>query len=113
MKNGKIAQVVNINDFREPSMRYALDFQMVDFLFCGDEDLKQQVVNHSKNIIDLIEVGDYVNGYKVGMIDIDNFDEEGTNKKYLLCGGTAIFEEEIESIVTKEQFAQMEYKVGK
>lgn len=52
-----------------------------------------------------------MNGYKVGMIDIDNFDEEGTNKKYLLCGGTAIFEEEIENIVTKEQFKQVEYEV--
>lgn len=79
-------------------------------------DIGRSALRHyiktAENKIDLIEVGDYVNGYKVGMIDIDNFDEEGTNKKYLLCGGTAIFEEEIESIVTKEQFANMEYKVG-
>ena len=31
--------------------------------------LRSQIVNHSKNIINLLEVGDYVNGYKVISID--------------------------------------------
>ena len=31
----------------------------------------EEIVKHSKNIIDLIEVGDYVNGYKVISIDIN------------------------------------------
>ena len=34
-------------------------------------DIKNKIVKHSKNIIDLIEVGDYVNGYKVITVDTD------------------------------------------
>lgn len=73
-----------------------------------------QIVKHSKNIIDLIEVGDYVNGYRVvnvineepcpsgKCVDIDSFrpSEECT-----------IWEEDIKSIVTKEQIAGIEYKI--
>jgi hypothetical protein len=67
----------------------------------------------SHNIIDLIEVGDYVNGEKVGYID----DCEGAMKQFYYesenpnedCGH---WFEEIKSIVTKEQFESMEYKVG-
>ena len=82
-----------------------INWQLEDGRQIEETDIK----NHNKNIIDLIEVGDYVNGYYVGLIDVDNFDEEATNKKYLLCGGTAIFEEDIKSIVTKEQYKSIEY----
>lgn len=69
----------------------------------------------SHNIIDLIEVGDYVNGYYVtsgsksdgcslGSIYIAEIDGLGLHKK--------IYEKDIKSVVTKEQFSQMEYKVG-
>lgn len=76
----------------------------------GNED----IVKHSKNIIDLIEVGDYVNGYKVinvikgenapsgKCVDIDSAMDSS------LC---TFWEEDIKSIVTKEQFKSMEYKV--
>ena len=78
---------------------------------------KPYIVKHSKNIIDLIEVGDYVNG-----VEIDEFDDVEGNV-YL---GFPIYDDalmncisefrplrtvEIKSIVTKEQFASMEYKV--
>ena len=40
--------------------------------FCNTEPyVRGNIVKHSKNIIDLIEVGDYVNGYKVISIDIN------------------------------------------
>ena len=71
----------------------------------------KDIDKHSKNIIDLIEVGDYVNGHRVIEIDIDD-DDEGTGEKYLWCGDLAIIEDKIKGIVTKEQFASMEYKVG-
>ena len=65
------------------------------------------IVKHSKNIIDLIEVGDYVNGHLVYRIDNNTtiWIETETN---LYCG---IYESDIKSIVTKEQFASMEYKI--
>ena len=71
----------------------------------------ETIIKASHNIIDLIEIGDYVNGYKIVGIDIDDFDEYSTNKKYIVGGGKEMFEEEIETIVTKEQFEAMQYEV--
>jgi hypothetical protein len=65
----------------------------------SDED----IVNHSKNIIDLIQTGDYVNGKKVvsvgygGAVNVEGF-------KFIKPN-------DIKTIVTKEQFNNMEYKV--
>ena len=71
------------------------------------EQLKDIVVKHSKNIIDLVEVGDYVNGQEV----IEVREQEG--KKYLMTGYVpqSYIKEDIKSIVTHEQFASIEYKV--
>ena len=63
---------------------------------------KKDVIS-SPNIIDLIEVGDYVNGYKV--TSKDQFLGFGNHDWYMT-------NDEIKSIVTKEQFESMEYKVG-
>lgn len=72
------------------------------------------VVKHSKNIIDLIEVGDIVNGYKVinvineepcpsgKCIDIDS------SKDSSEC---TLWEEDIRTILTKEQYEANCYKV--
>lgn len=57
----------------------------------------------SHNIIDLIEEGDYVNGSKVSIVESEFIYWET---------GNAIHHKYIENIVTKEQFSQMEYKVG-
>ena len=62
---------------------------------------------HSKNIIDLIEVGDYVNGEEVIEVRRQN------NKIYLMtcyCPQKYI-KSEIKSIVSKEQFESIKYKV--
>ena len=80
----------------------------------------EDIVNHSKNKIDLVEKGDYVNGELV--IDIDRYYDEdgkycgcrvltqyrisqfsGLDKRYYL------YETDIKSIVTKEQFSSVEY----
>ena len=69
------------------------------------------IINHSKNIIDLIEVGDYVNGDEVEDIYFIN------NTKVLSLNGdftnSKCFEEkDIKWIVTKEIFKRESYKVG-
>ena len=70
------------------------------------EQLKDIVVKHSKNIIDLVEVGDYVNGKLIHKID------KGTNYCYLYYGNCKTFVNyQIKSIVTHEQFSSIEYKV--
>ena len=72
----------------------------------------KQVLKHSKNIIDLIEVGDIVNGYLV----IDKYLLNGekvvlktegnyTNVK-CLCNG------DIKTILTKEQIENNCYRIG-
>ena len=73
---------------------------------------RDYIVNHSKN---LIEVGDYVNGHLVVAVYL-----EGANKYIKLdnsysiendFSGVRIYAEDIKSIVTKEQFESVEYKV--
>lgn len=73
----------------------------------------EDIVKHSKNIIDLIEVGDYVNGERVLCFRNNDCDYDiGTeyNDEFGEYFGFDL--ESIKSIVTKEQFANMEYKVG-
>ena len=70
---------------------------------------EENIIKASDNLIDLIEVGDYVNGLLVTRI---YFDEEA-NKKYLnLYGSVSEWEEEdIKTILTKEQYENNCYKV--
>ena len=67
----------------------------------------------SFNIIDLIEVGDYVNGEKV--TSAEPIDKNDTDR-YLGFGDYDYYihdSEDIENVVTKEQFNSMKYVVEK
>lgn len=85
-----------------------------NYIFYTDEKVIKDIKKASFNIIDLIEVGDYVNGYKVSFkgddyqpfVQCDYPVEEGSTNHY------RFYEKAIYSIVTKEQFEQMSYKVG-
>jgi len=113
-KNGRIAKIDTINNVRYTywTAKVKRKPELVGtyrILINGKYEL-EDIVKNSKNIIDLIEVGDYVNGLIVQ-------DIIKTDKKHILyvngdytSGG--IQKNEIKSIVTKEQFAQMEYKAG-
>ena len=66
---------------------------------------KEDIIKSSLNIIDLIEVGDYVDRLRVvdkeeDYIVVETFDERIIIYK----------QDTIKSIVTKEQFERMEYK---
>ena len=70
------------------------------------------ILGASYNIIDLIEVGDYVNGEKVGYVD----DCEGAMREYYYDYEDPSVDighlfEEIKSIVTKEQFEGAKYEI--
>ncbi len=121
-KWGYICKIININDFREPSMKYGVEASYLkDIMFIGDDD----ILKTSHNIIDLIEVGDYVNGEKViriyekgecydgsnyGLItktiETENDNYETIPHDHLYVGYS------IRSIVTKEMFSSMEYRLG-
>ena len=85
-------------------------------IWLEDKDLitEKYLIKASYNIIDILEKGDYVNGYKVSFKDNDYKPfvqcdypvQEGTTNHY------RFYEEEIYSIVTKEQFSSMEYRLG-
>ena len=43
LKNRVIAKIININDFREPSMRYGADIEGYwDVVFFGDDDIVEK-----------------------------------------------------------------------
>ena len=111
-KCGYICKIININDFREPSMKYGVEASYLkDIMFIGDDD----ILKASHNIIDLIEVGDYVNGNKVIEIEKNYKFIDGTIRDILWTDTKmqkAIWDETIKSIVTHEQMEQMAYKVG-
>lgn len=70
---------------------------------------RRRIVKASHNIIDLIEVGDYVDG-----IEINYKDEDGVYHGANDAWDEVHFTESkhVHNIVTKEQFEQMKYKVG-
>lgn len=95
LRLGKIVKYGEKKDTRVENNRY-IDYS-------GEYEWETCIVKHSFNIIDLIEVGDYVNGYRITDIGNDCVEIED--------GGTQIKKNEIKSIVTKEQFESVEYKL--
>ena len=69
---------------------------------------ENKIVKASYNIIDILEVGDYVNGHRVEEIDFEN-EEIFTDSEYY-CGVVEFCN--IKSVITHEQIEQMAYKVG-
>lgn len=71
---------------------------------------EKDIIKSSDNLIDLVEVLDYVNGYRVDLIDeIDG--RKYLDLHYIECEWRYTFNEDIKSIVTKEQFAFVKYEV--
>lgn len=73
----------------------------------------EKPIKASHNIIDLIEVGDYINGYKVVDIIHNNRKLEPSTMVYCEYGNSHVgfYNEDIKSVITKEQMEQMVYKV--
>lgn len=80
------------------------------------EYTKENVIKASYNIIDLIEVGDYVNDKKIiGVGCLTNGPREGTKviDYYITPSAVSYLEnEDIKTVITHEQMEQMAYKVG-
>lgn len=124
-KDGIIAKVDYIDDntiFFDKDL-YRTYSDSINFL---EKDNLERIVKASYNIIDLIEVGDYLNGFKVSKIeryDTNTIIKIG-NSTFNVLEGEKIYTpsydnnngyekiEKLKSIVTHEQIEQMEYKVG-
>lgn len=97
-KYGIITQIETIKD----SVVWTNEFIDIHHRYNEGIIEKRDIIKHSPNIIDLIEVGDYVNGFYV------------INKPFNQRIHTEFddfFEEDIKSIVTKEMFSSVEYRV--
>lgn len=78
----------------------------------GDEQnhlSKEDIVKSNENIIRLIEVGDYVNGYRVTLICEDEVHPQ--NRCLRVSGRGYLWQKDIKSVVTKEQFESIKYEV--
>ena len=120
-KDGIIAKVIGVQS--GGIEKYFFDKEVHNlFNYLNGLVVENVVVKHSFNIEDLVQKGDFVNGYEVD--DFDGYDEEGNYFENDL--GIPIYDDanmdciveyrpirlmDIKSIVTKEQFKAMEYEV--
>ena len=98
-KNGEIHKVIEIKE-----NRYITNFADY-FYYRYDNNMggfKSNIAKHSKQLIDLIEVGDYVNGELI----TDKWDTRISSIR------SNFSEEDIKTILTKEQYMANCYKVG-
>lgn len=113
---GKIDKILELNK------SYVKGVSQKDELYAYDID---NIVKASYNIIDILEVGDYANGYYVSKIwekdEITHYVNEAPIKRKEReiviqapnYGGIEILKNKnIKSVITHEQMEQMAYKVG-
>lgn len=104
--NGIIGIIINAN---EDEMMNGPELKVNEKIYCIERDSIKEI---KENIINLIEVGDYVNGILVTgkestllYTEIKGIDGSGYHIPILQYG------EGIKTILTKEQFEQNSYKV--
>lgn len=121
-KDGRISKLMQIKEDDELNLKFYCFEENIIYRNYEESELKQFLIKASDKLIDILEVGDYVNGMKVVAIDSDGrlyvpedlgqpYDREFSNGVFyhtLLDMNTF----KIKTILTKEQFDQMSYKVG-
>ncbi len=108
--DGLIGKVISEPYEYKDSIVCDIDFGNNDIY--NEYEMYQSIVKSSPNIIDLIEVGDYVNGKNVIKVWEEPFGEFAGQIFTILEGEeTAPTIREIKSLLTKEQFESMEYKL--
>ena len=116
-KNNGICKLYG--EFHEESVDIGIGiFPEIDGFFINKEEVsyieKKDIIKASYNPTDLIEEGDYVNGNKVIRIETSSYPEDKNVKIIVCCGDDdyySYYNEDIKSIVTKEQFESIKYEV--
>ena len=114
----KIVNITKDDGYGKPKVRVIeLDRHLntpykFDYIFYTDENVIKKCKT-SYDIIDILEVGDYVNGDKIEYID----DCEGAMREFYYDyenpnDDVGHWQEEIKTIITHEQMEQMAYKVS-
>ena len=112
---GKIGKIIkNYNNDLEIAYKDGILKTNVGSFIDDNYDINGKQYKASFNIIDILEVGDYVNGFEILRID----KECDLYPKTLKCQYPNnidyfnIFNEDIKSVITHEQMEQMAYRVG-
>ena len=112
LKNGMYVRYTRgmINEYVPPKIAKIVDCSDNELIKIdnGQVILRSDVIKSSENIIDLIEVGDYVNDYYVEDV-FDTYIYVATGTNYFQS--PTIYEQDIKSVVTKEQFDSVRYEV--
>lgn len=98
-ENGKIDKILNDNYYIP--LYVECEKGLID---------RNLIVKHSKNIIDLIEEGDYVNGLEVYRGQVASGKEKLLVGSYMI-NGMALEIVNIKTIVTKEYFKNIGYEI--
>ena len=101
-----IGKITQLNSGYSSNDGELIDIQFKHF----KHSIPKKNVISSPNIIDILEVGDYVNGEKVIRLFNPMFLSMG-ELPYVITDKSKYEPQEIESIVTKEAFESMEYKL--
>ena len=110
----KIINITKDDGYGKPKVRVIeLDRHLntpykFDYIFYTDENVIKKC-KASYNIIDILEVGDYVNGLLVNKIVDGKPIHEDYNDPFYSFGWE---NDDIKTVITHEQMEQMEYKVG-
>ena len=112
-KTGTIWKIKRIDfDKIDKSLKWYI-YDKKDYItgIVGERAINKPYIKvHSFNIIDLIEEGDFVNGIRVEYV----YRPEGTYVKYIVINENHLIgsNDDIKSIVTKEQMKTIEYEVS-
>ena len=122
MDDLKVGEYVRTNDgifkvTKIDGLYIYLDKEYFDnqYQMMRDVTFKERIIKHSFNIIDLIEVGDYVNGQRVLCLKKNNDDcRDDIGTSYI--EGIDIYlgydESDIKTILTHEQYERNCYKIN-
>lgn len=113
---GEIAKIISSRHYKNETGDYNYLYDDNNLRYGIYDDLpNSHVIKASHNIIDLIEIGDYVNGIKITLIHEPSL--ANCNKRIIYAEDEKGYliemfdDSEIKSIVTKEQFENISYKV--
>lgn len=115
---GRIAKIEYIEDNTAycDNWLYQRYEDYITFINLDDEKDINKILKASYNIIDILEVGDYVNGQRIyydeelDFLYVQSFDGDGEFYQESITKQSFI--DNIKSIITHEQMEQMAYKVG-
>lgn len=114
---GRIAKIKDIyNGIADcDNWLYETYDEYIDFISLDNKGyITKDIIKASDKLIDVVEENDFINGFRVLEIMKNNRKEESSTMVYCEFGNGFIgyYNEDIKSIVTKEMFDQMSYKVG-